>query len=618
MSLLPLVLLTAACAPQVSGGVRPILDGPDFFDRPFPSDARLLDGHPDVRDFPGAGDSLMVDAYLGAAATIDGFGTNSPIYVRFAQPIDPSLLPSPAASMGLDSPVLLLDVDRRSPHRGERIPVAFEWTADETAFQPDNFLAIAPIFGFPLRPHTTYALVLRPPLVAATPADQPGAQTWGIGGDPDLLTVEETLEGLGLSTADVSLAVPFTTQDPLAETARIARAIQAEIGIPSIDQELTLIEDRLTYTLYTGEVAVPVWQQGERPYRSEGGAFAFGTDGTPIIAFWERVRFGLSVPHGTEPEGGWPTVLYSHGTGGDCFTFAYSGADDEEATVLGREGIAVIGISQPLHADRATLDTNAELDSFNYNNPYAGRTNFRQGALDQVYLAEVLTGAQATFTLAGESVRLDPDSLSFFGHSQGGLVGAIATPFLGDRVRAAGFSGTGGGLSMTLVLRKDPVDIAFLLGALLEFDDSETLTTFHPVAGLVQMLSEATDPLNYAPWWFAEAPPWAGTPVSVLLTEGLEDVLTPSITTEALSAAGRVPIVGDAVTAPDGLALRGLNTFELPTEENALGWSGAPLTAGLAQFEDDGHYAIYYNADARGLYRDFLASSLRGGARLED
>jgi hypothetical protein len=48
--------------------------------------------------------------------------------------------------------------------------------------------------------------------------------------------------------------------------------------------------------------------------------------------------------------------------------------------------------------------------------------------------------------------------------------GALAAPFFGGDLRAAGFSGTGGGLAMTVVLRKDPLDIAQVLSAALGFD----------------------------------------------------------------------------------------------------------------------------------------------------
>lgn len=593
-------------------GPAAMTTGPGFFDRPYPADSRRVDGHPDVSGFPGEGDSTLVDAYLAAAGEIDGFGTNTPVYVRFEAAIDVERLPDAAASMRLDSPILLVDVDRESAHRGERTPLAFEWTATETSYQPANLLAAAPVFGFPLRPSTTYALVIRDTLAA------PSGQAWGTGVSEELAPVQETLLGLGIAPEEVALAVTFTTQDPHWEMERIARAIHEELGIPAIDQELTLREERGSYDLYWGTVAVPVWQHGQRPYRTEGGAFAFDEHGDPTIAFWERVKFALTIPTGEEPADGWPVVLYSHGTGGDFRTFCQTGDPDEEASVMAREGVAMIGISQPLHADRATEDTDPSLDSFNYMNPYAGRTNFRQGALDQVYLAEVLTRATPTFTAEDRSVRLDPDRVAFFGHSQGGLVGAIAVPFFSDRVRAAGMSGTGGGLSMTLVLRKDPIDIAGLMESLLDFDEGETLTTFHPVTALVQTLSEATDPLNYSPYWYAEDPGWGGRPVPALLTEGLLDAATPSVTTEALAAAAHMPIVGDPATDPEALDLRDLSPDGLPTADNADDWNGDAITAGLGQFPDQDHYAIYYDRDARQLYRDFLVSALDGAPRLEE
>lgn len=589
-----------------------MVDGDGFFDKPFPSDARLVDGHPDLSDFPGAGQYPLVDAYLATGAEIDGFGNNSPLYVRFAAPIDEALLPTPEDSLKKRSAVQLLDVDRDSPHRGDRIPITFEWTAEETAYQPGNLLAVAPVFGFPLRPGTTYALILREPFASPIP------QRWGVGGDPGLLEVEETLIGLGVSTDDVSLAVPFTTQDPVAETRRIASMIQDTLGLPPLAQELTFVEERGLYNWYVGTVAVPVWQHGERPYMEEGGGLAFEEDGTPILAYWERVNFSLTIPNEDPPEGGWPVVLYSHGTGGDYTTFCNSGANEEEATVMAREGIAMFGISQPLHADRAPPGTNVELASFNYLNPEAARSNFRQGALDQVYLAEVLTAIQPVFTVDGTELRLDPDRVAYFGHSQGGLVGAIGAPFFSSRVRAAGFSGTGGGLAMTVVLRKDPLDIAAVLASLMGFDEGEELTTFHPIVGLIQMLSEPTDPLNYAPYWFAEEPEWDADPLPIVLTEGLEDEMTPSVTTEALAAAARVPIVGDPATAPLGLALRSLEPVALPSEGDAIDWTGAPITAGLGQYEGQGHYAIYDDRRARQLYRDLLVSALDGAARFED
>jgi hypothetical protein len=581
------------------------LEGPEFFDRPWPSDERLLNGRVDMYGFPHQGETSLLTAYVEAATGLEGWATNGPIFVRFDGPIDVGLLPSAEDSRRGDSPVLLLDVDPHSPNRGAALPLEFSWTEEHTWFQPDDFLAIHPVWGFPLRPATQYALVLRSPLVRA------GAMPEGWEALPGWEPMLDVLRARGVEAEDVAAAVRFTTQDPIAEMRRMARALDGEIGHPALDADVTWVDQRDGYDLYVGEVVVPVWQHGERPYREQGGEFRFDESGAPVLASWERVGYSLTVPSRVDqPQGGWPLVLYSHGTGGDQFSFC-GGYPDDEGSVMARQGVAMFGISQPLHGDRATPDTSAELDSFNFSNPDAGRTNFRQGALDQVYLARLLTESPLTFLGDdGARIPIDASSVAYFGHSQGGLVGALAGPWMSRFIVAQGFSGTGGGLSLTLELRKDPFDIAQVMGDLLAFDEGETADPFHPVVAMVQMLVEVTDPVNYAPYWFAEQGDGAARPVPTLLTEGLLDAATPSLATEALAAAGRAPLVGEPATDPLGLALRGIEGVDLPSSLDAVDWAGEPITAGLAQFADDDHYAIYDNEDAKRLYRDFLESAV--------
>lgn len=602
-----------ACTPAAGKGATPLTSGPDFFDSPWPSDTRTIDGHPDVSGFPHQGTYPIVDNYLAAIGDVDGAGNNSPIFVRFEDDLSVEFLPSAADSLTSSSLVYLMDIGITSPHRGEKIPIAFEWVANETTWQPDRLLAIAPVFGFPLQPATQYAVVFKTPLVRPQPVD------WTA---PGFAALESTLVSKHVNPDTVAFAVTFTTQDPLQETARIARSIHDEIAIPSLDQEVTLRADYGNYAVYVGAVVMPVWQHGARPYHEVGtGAFSFDQTGRPEIYQWERVEFSLAVPEGRAPDKGWPLVLYSHGTGGDNFSFC-SGSDSDEALILSREGVAVFGVSQPLHADRGTLDTNVELDSFNFYNPAAGRSNFRQGALDQVYLARALTQAAPHFTASGAAIDIDPSRVAFFGHSQGGLVGAIATPFMSGDLLGSGLSGAGGGLTLTLLLRDDPIDLAATLTALLGFDDDEVLTSFHPVLGLIQTLADATDPVNYAPYWYAEQGPWLAradaTPMPMELTEGLLDSATPSLTSEALAAAARMPIVGPAATDPEALHLRGLDALPLPVSNDARAWDGSSVTSGVAQYPDDGHFAIYQNKDAQRFYRNFLATLLSGQAVLDD
>ncbi len=601
-----MLLLLACAAPDVTG-VLPMNDGDDFFDRPFPDDARRSGDHPDLDGFPEAGAFPLLDRYLAESPVLDGFGTSAPLFVRFTGPIDPALLPTPQQSRSPRSPVLLVNVDPQSPWQGEIIPVQFSWLPDPATFLPGNLLSVLPVPGFPMRPGATYALLLRQPVAA------PGAQEldWD---SPALQSVAATLRSLDQPPEDISLAVTFTTQDPLADMRRISEEIHTRLGLPGWELQLETVAAYETVRVYQGHITVPIWQHGQRPYREQGGGFEFDADGTPLVYAWERIRFAVTVPAGEPPPGGWPVLLYGHGTGGDYLSFARSATD--EGFVMARHGVAMIGFSQPLHYDRATPDTQTELDSFNYFNPTAGRTNFRQGALDHVFLAEMLTSTPPTFQTADGPLPLDPDRVGYFGHSQGGLTGAIAAPFMSQDIVVSGFSGAGGFLSLTLALRKDPFDIQATVESLLGFQEIEVADPFHPAVGLIQMFAEATDPLNYAPYWFSADPEAAGRPVPVVLTEGLLDDYTPSVTSEALAAAGRLPIIGEEVSEGLGLQLRGEGVDRAPVEGNVQSWIG-PISAGVGQFAEDGHFAIYDNREAEDFYSGFMERGVRGEAGFE-
>ena len=594
-----------------TGGAEPILTGDGFWDSPFPADARLVGGHPDLTGFPGAGGVPIFEAYIALGATLDGWGTNSPIYVRFAAPPDMGAFPDPAGSLADDSPVLLLDIDPGSPQRGQAIPVVSELRETGDQYGATNLLAVAPLPGFPLRAATKYALVLTPPFAAT------GQMPTGWEDDPYWLELVQVLGARGLPSTQVAVATVFTTQDPVAELAKVAWQIQSgRLGRPVWEPELTLREEARSYLLYEGHVALPIGQEGERPYRQTGGGFVFDAFGRPLVQGWERVVFALTVPTDPMPEAGWPLVLYSHGTGGDHLTFA-SGSDAEGPAIANR-GVAMFGVAQPLHGDRATPDTLPDLDTFNYANPAAGRTTFRQGAADQIWLAERLAETTSDFVYDGKAIRLNHDRLSFFGHSQGAMVGALGASWLSLRCNAVGLSEAGGGTAASALLKVDPFPIEPILAGFVGVE-AGTLTTMHPVLALVQMLSEPTDPLNYASAWFAEAPSWPGTrPVAVLLTEGLEDTYTPPLTIESLATAAHLPVVGRMYAEPEGFDLRGLGADSRPAKGNVRGWDDSRVTAGLAQFPGQGHFAIYDDRDAKGLYKDFLESAAAGDPELPE
>ncbi len=613
-----ILLILAACG-GLGAGARPMTAGDGFFDRPWPSDDRLVDGHPDPSGFPGEGTSELLDAYLAEIAKLDGFGTTAPIYQRFRDSIDTALLPDAAHSASTDAAVFLVDVDPASPERGRLVPYTWDWQEDATNWQPSRLLAVQPVWGVPLRPHTRYALVFTTDLARPVRALE---DAWDPT-DPDharYADLAETLLLLGVPTERVAWATVFTTQDTVSEMASIARATRETLPKPPLDQVLDKIYATGSFAAYEGELWLPIWQHGESPYLTEGGGFAFDADGWPELDHWEKAAFVVSVPlRGQVPENGWPTAIYAHGTGGDATIFADSASRLEPAAVLARHGMAGVSISLPFHGDRNPGGDPALL-SFNYSNPTAGRTNFRQAAMEQVYLAELL--AAGPHDLVGEDGReipLDPDRIAYIGHSHGGEIGALAIPFFGETVRAAVLSGTGGGLTLSVVYRDaGDFDVQGLLQGAFDFAEGEELDETHPLVGMVQLLSEATDPINAAPFWHAQAPWWDTAPQDVLMFEGLQDIYTPPVAIEALAGAGGQPLLEPVVR--DGAAQEALDTPHeaLPTSGNVLAWDGSAVSAGLAQYEDQGHFAIFDDSSAAELYGSFLESAMSGTPVLEE
>ncbi len=604
--------LLAGCGAETAGPA-PQLDGEGFFGAPWPDDARRVDGLLDLDGFPGTGTFPILDKYLAIAATLDGFGTNAPLYVPFEGPLDADLLPDAATSETLDSPVLLVNVDPHSPGRGELVPFSWDLEVEGTSWQPANLLAIQPVWGFPLRASTTYAVVVRTSL--ASPAE-------GFAGAldpldpryPDYADVAETLEALGVPVEEVALATRFTTQDPADEMRRIAAVIQRDLPTPPLDQALSAWDENGWYTAYEGTARIPSWQHGDKPYFSEGGGFRFTEDGTPTLAGWEDVLFTFTVPvDADQPEGGWPVVLNAHGTGGDDRSHA-DGSRLCPAAVLAREGAAILEIAQPLHGDRGT-GIDPTLVSFNFLNPESARATFRQGSLDLVYLARLLTARQHCFDVGGRKPACtDPTKIAFLGHSQGGITGAMAAPFWRGQIHAAVFSGAGGGLSITMLQRDTTeFDINALLSDQLDLTLDE-LDLHHPLVALIQTLSEVTDPLNYGRYWVEEPVEDEAVPLDVLMTEGTLDQYTPPPTIEALAGSAGLPALDPMVQEAEVATLRGLGPQDLPAEGNLRAWDDTEVTGGLAQYEGEDHFPIFELSDAARLYRDFLLSSLDGDA----
>jgi pimeloyl-ACP methyl ester carboxylesterase len=311
-------------------------------------------------------------------------------------------------------------------------------------------------------------------------------------------------------------------------------------------------------------------------------------------------------------------VVFQHGTGGNYRGFCDDDDLLEVANRLGEEAIVGVGIDQPLHGSRPGSDEANDLAHFNIINPDSGVTNFRQGALDAIYLARALARRSWTLSGSGLAVRTDPERVMFMGHSQGGLTGALAAPFFAGDVQASMISGAGGVLAITVVERKDPLDFAALVRGLLQLDEAEELTPLHPTLGLVQTLVEVTDPVNYAPYWFAEPGGWVNhVPAPVLLTNGTLDAATPYQTAIALASAARLPQIGDPATRCDAVRMRTGPPQALPRSGNAAMFDGRTTAAGFAQFLDGTHFVVFEEEPAADLTYGWLRSVADGAPLLE-
>ena len=604
------LFVTVGCRPWPDAP-RPIVAGPGFFDRPFPDDRRLVVGSPDLSDFPRIDELPLLADYAAEASVLRGFGTSSPLYLRFDGPLDRSLLPDPIDSCREGSPLFLVDIDPSSPQRGQRVPIAWDLQETETRWQPAQLFSAAPVWGRPLRPNTRYAWVFSRHLVAPP---EGFSEVWSPGSVDHRVyePLHELLFEWRIPVEEVGYAVVFTTQDTTSELAHIVDRSRFGLDEPDFPEVIEPWYAGDGYTAYAGRTRVPWWQHGEAPYVTDGGAFLLDESDRPTLSHLDPIILGLSIPDGPMPAEGWPVVAFVHGTGSGWWSFA-DGTANDVAAPLARAGIAVASISLPFHGERSVGGGEALL-SFNVLNPTAGRTNLRQAASEAVWLTDLFARtAQSTVTTAGDTVRFDADRVAYMGHSHGAVMGSIAIPYFSSSVRAVVLSGAGGGLSLSAVGRDaGDVDIQGILEQTVGLDEDEELDTFHPIIGLLQLMGETTDPLSYARYWFHHQPDWPSAPRSVLMFEGTEDIYTPPDAIEALAGAARVPILDGAVRRTGALALPSTPTGATPASANVVGGWGDAITSGLLQFDGGGHFVIFDNPTATDAYVHFLETALEG------
>lgn len=645
------------------------LMGQDLYAVPYPNDVRRrANGTVDLAHL-GQGLSPLVQRYVDVVAqgklSGGGFGPNAGAFFRFSGPIDSACLPaSPTRTLAPDAAVAWINIDPRSANHGKRTPVMLRYRAAPGKYIGAHSLAVVPVTGIPLEPDTVYAVLLldhlcgehgaplqpAPDLARVLAPDPPaeGAALKALHSAYAPLRTYIARQGL---TGVVNAAV-LTTGHPV-ELAASARKVVHGLPAPAV-QELVLARQTSTYYELRGTYSAPFFQAGTLPFSqpAHGGQIKTDASGEPLVARTESLRFALTVPRATPPAGGWPVVLYAHGTGGSYRSFINSGVasalaevKDDAGQVISR--MAVVSIDQNLHGPRSPSAA-VETAFFNFLNPAASVHNIVQAGIDDFSLLRMVLGlkqewvpwSRASGKTGGVNfkpqLRMDPSRAYFMGHSQGGLTGPV---FLAHEPGIAGavLSGAGGGAVLSLMHKKKPVNIGAMLQSLLS--DEMPLDSFHPLMNLIQQMSEQAETLNYGRTLIRHAT--ARVPAKhILITQGIVDGYTPNATTDALALAVGVPLVAPVRRAIPTLSLAGLSLTAAPLAGN-ISAGKAKITGALLQYEavpvspsrackqdsdcsrgdycqqgsclNDGHFVVFQHQQAKRQYSRFLATMARDG-----
>ncbi|MCA9562895.1 MAG: hypothetical protein KC561_05365, partial [Myxococcales bacterium] len=543
-------------------------DGESFFSAPWPSDTRLTEtGTPDLSSFPH-GNSGLIRPYIDAIEdNVVGYSINPTVYVGLDQAITEAALPSAAATIEDGADLQLMGLGERC---GEYIPLNVTFEEGSDRHRDSNVLAAAPVFGFSLTGSTSYALVLRDGFGAADGLDMyldPMVQQ-GLAGEGELASVlaplATCLEELELDSQEIAVATVFTTQDPVGEL-RVLRASALEADISDIT-DWHIWEERTVeneYTTYRGAYQTPIFQAGESPYATTGGQFVFDTDGQPIIQRWEEVPFTVTVPAGDGP---FKALMWQDGTGAHLA----SSLGGDLMTTVRANGYAVISFAPQFHGTRATEGSEPVAHTFNYVNPQAGRSVFRQQAVDTSYLIRVLRAHLGEQEGASD---IDLGVLVYGGHSQGAMAGALVAA-IEDEISAYVLNGVGGYTAVTIEHRVDPIDIAATLSALLGIEGH--VDRYQPAVQMAQMGSDVVDPLAYSQEWAG----WDENPAgnNVLMVNGMQDHTTHYTSISAITIRADAEVISPAGwdVDPEGVWFR--SPGELPISDNRLSLAGTPVT----------------------------------------
>ncbi len=552
--------------PRVLHSVPRGQPGGDFYELPFPDDARRLDRGLDLSGFPGLAQSpqpatLIGTLVAGLEQSATGFGVNSAVLFRFSTPLDYDTL----SFGGDDATFAFIDITE-GPSLGRRPRSRFFATTDRAAYICHNWLGIRPSEGSPLEAGHTYAAVFRRgltdsngvvlepdadlvALLAETPPSHPAlVNAWN-----RYQPLRSWLASEDIPAEDILGAAVFTTATPQALAATLPAAVEAapapamsaltecDGGTPSPcagPGGRRCGDVNPLYGEYHAKVTVPDFLTGIAPYRDWGGTFDLRADGTPKLQRQSDVCVAMTVPRGPAPAGGWPTVIYAPDLGHGFRAFI----DNGFANRMARLGWAVISAEPTLDGARfgeSTAPEPAELGAWldDITRPSRTRDLVLQGAAELHALVRLLSTYRVP--TADGNQRFSGTHLAFLGHGRGARAGV---PFLthAPTLEAAVLASAGGGWIDTLRFTTAPNRPGYQLAVELADD---ALNGMHPALHLLQTVLDPADPVNFGA--LLRRPPEGVSPKHLLMVVGLGDTRTPYATSNHLAIALRLQRVGD-------------------------------------------------------------------------
>lgn len=637
----------------------------EFYRLPFPSDVRVHDGHISLQGHQSPGDVLGVnikDTYFTPVEEdATGFAVNGSVFFNFSDKVDyrticantgsvyPTI-PDPedvdlfCDSSMTSSTLMLVDVDSDSVHYGEWVPIEINASRAKNQYICQNWMGVAPLAGKPLQEGTTYALLILKGikstqgklvtrdhdfdimLQATAPSDAKR---------PELAHAYTAMAPLrawiAANSIDASLLVGasvFTTARNSHAAERVRAAVQA-LPTPTFSnnamvcgQDLTQLapcDDRYPFgsilhqrgcfgpadSFYEiqGTYKNPIFQQGTRPYRqvSQGGAFVWSND-LPVKQGEEDLCYAMTVPKNVAmPAGGWPVVMYSHGTDGSYREFIGSpGTPSPVVTALTNAGYAVIGIDNVSHGRRQGNNNPLTWSSepgnlfFNIFNPRASRDNILQGSADLFHLTRLLRNANSQLNMSlsmgnvTASVKFDSSKVYFLGHSQGSVISPGFITYEQD-LKGVALSGAGGELALSILNKKNPTDLSIVAGS---FFGDRSLHRIHPIMNILAIMFGPAESMTYAPYMVRDRI-GSTNPIPYLQFSGVGDTYTPDVTQQALIRAVQVPFVGYVAQSVSGVERVQGNT----AQANVTTTSGVSVTGGAVQYApatgSNGHFVLF-------------------------